>query len=87
MTALWSKIQQEPTAFGEMLRVWLFVAMGFGVLQLTDSQQSQLLMAVSVTIAFFTRRATTPNVKVEAKAERRADEKVQERATASGRPL
>ncbi len=67
LTTLWEKISAEPQGFGEMIRIWLLVLMAFGMIALNDAQQSILLMAISITITFFTRKASTPNVVVETK--------------------
>ncbi len=67
LTTLWDKISAEPQGFGEMIRIWLLVLMAFGMVALNDAQQSILLMAISVTITFFTRKASTANVHVETK--------------------
>ena len=70
LQSLWNKIAAEPQGFGEMLRLWMFVAMGFGLLAMTDAQQAQLLTAISVTITFFTRKASTANIHVEQKVQK-----------------
>ncbi len=70
LTTLWAKISSEPQAFGEMIRLWLFVAMGAGLMVMSDANQAQLLTAISVTITFFTRKASTANVMVEQKVQK-----------------
>ena len=67
---LWGKIQAEPQAFGEMIRIWLAVASVAGAFVMDDKLEKILMMAISVTITFFTRKASTANVNVEAKVQK-----------------
>lgn len=69
-TAFWEKIKADPQAFGEFIRVWMFVALGLGLFVLDDAQQAQILTAISVTITFLTRKASTANVHVEEKVQK-----------------
>lgn len=63
-TTLWDKIQAEPQAFGEMIRIWMLVFSAAGMYTMDDKLEKLIMLGISVTITFFTRKATTANVHV-----------------------
>ena len=59
------RIQEEPVAFGAVVRALLLAAMTFG-LHLTRVQLTASMVAVEAILAFATRQASTPNTSLPA---------------------
>lgn len=64
MQWFFNQVQAEPTVFGELIRSGLLLAIVFGV-DITEEQLAAILVFVGLVITFFTRKAVTPNTKVD----------------------
>lgn len=64
MKGLWELIKGEPVAFAEVIRTGLLLLIVFGV-TITEQQLAATMVFIGTALMFFTRRAVTPNTKVD----------------------
>lgn len=64
MSWLWNKMQSEPNALAELVRLFIYMLLGFELLRWTDPQIALVLSFVSGLLTFLTRQRVIPTATI-----------------------